>query len=269
MASKIDLKSAFQGCNLSAATVTQCCTQLPVEELILLYLHLTFGGSPCPNKWGAFSEPICNLATAILHNNSWDPTNLHSPTQNLVPPPRTMDDDMPFGIGKELIVEIKVNPRGTHNIYIDNMIPLTVDIPGMDNLVRCAAAGLLAIHTPARSKHPDKPIPRKEMVAWNKLSAEAGLEEKKILLRWHINFCCLIISLPDNKFIAWTDSIKEILSCGTSTAKELEMMIGCLGHLNAIIPFVYHFLCRLRDLQWKATERQSIAIPQPCRDDLE
>ena len=40
-----------------------------------------------------------------------------------------MDDDVPFGIGMELIVEIEVNLRGTHNIYIDNMIPLTVDIP--------------------------------------------------------------------------------------------------------------------------------------------
>jgi hypothetical protein len=46
------------------------------------------------------------------------------------------------------------------------------------------------------------------------------------------------------------DSIKEILSHGTLTAKELEMMIGRLGHLGAIIPFVYHFLSILRDLQW-------------------
>jgi hypothetical protein len=43
----------------------------------------------------------------------------------------------------------EVNPRGTHDIYIDDMIPLTVDIPGMDNLARCAAAGLLAIHATA------------------------------------------------------------------------------------------------------------------------
>ncbi len=81
-----------------------------------MYLCLTFGGSPCPNKWGVFSEPICNLATAILHDDSWDPTNLHSPTHNLVLPPTVMDNDVPFGIGKELIADIKVNPRGTHDI---------------------------------------------------------------------------------------------------------------------------------------------------------
>jgi hypothetical protein len=122
MASKIDFKSASRPCNLSAATAIQCCTQLPFEDLILLYLHLTFKGSPCPNKWGVFFEPICNLATAILHNDSSDPTKLCLPTQNLVPLPRTMDGDIPFGIEKELIVDIEVNPRGTHDIYIDDMI---------------------------------------------------------------------------------------------------------------------------------------------------
>jgi hypothetical protein len=108
-----------------------------------------------------------------------------------------MDDNVPFGIGKELIVEIEVNLRGTHDIYIDDMIPLTVDFPGMDNLARWAMAGLLAIHATAGPKHPDKPIPREDMEARNKLSAEAGLKEEKIILGWHINFFRLIISLLD------------------------------------------------------------------------
>jgi hypothetical protein len=155
MASKIDFKSAFQRCNLSAVTAIQCCTQLPAKDLILLYLRLTFGGSPCPNKWGVFLEPICDLTTAIPHDDSWDPTNLHSPTQNLVPLPTVMDDNVLFGIGNEWIVDIKVNPRGIHNIYIDDMISLTVDIPGTDNLARCVVAGLLAIHVTAQPKHPD------------------------------------------------------------------------------------------------------------------
>ncbi len=127
-------------------------------------------------------EPICNLATTILHDDSWDPVDLHSPTQNLVPPPTVMDDNIPFNIKKELIVDIEVNPRETHDICIDDMIPLTVDIPGTDNLARCVAAGLLAIHATAQPKHPDEPIPREEMEARNKLSAEVGLKEEKIIL---------------------------------------------------------------------------------------
>ena len=176
MANKIDYKSVFWKCHLSAATAIQCCTQLPTQELILLYLWLTFGGCPCPNKWGVFSEPTCNLATAILHNNLWTPADLHSPTQNLAPPPKVMDDDIPFGIGKELIVDIDVKSRGIHDIYINDMIAIMVDIPGTDNLARCAAAGLLAIHATAQPKHLEEPIPREEMEARNKLAAKAGLE---------------------------------------------------------------------------------------------
>ena len=137
-----------------------------------------------------------------------------------------MDDDVPFGIGKELIVDINMNPRGIHNIYIDNMITITVDIPGTDNLERCAAAGLLAIHATARPKHPEEPIPQEETEARNKLAAKAGLKEEKIILGWHFDFCHLIISLPSNKFIAWTDSINNILARGTTTAKVPETTIG-------------------------------------------
>jgi hypothetical protein len=111
-----------------------------------------------------------------------------------------MDDNVPFGIGKELIMDIEVNPRGTHDIYINDMIPLMVDIPRTNNLARCVVAGLLAIHATARPKHPDEPIPREEMEAQNKLSAEAGLKEEKIILGWHIDFCRLVISL------GWTTS---------------------------------------------------------------
>ena len=48
-----------------------------------------------------------------------------------------------------MIVDIDVNPRGIHDIYIDDMIALTGDIPGTDNLAIRAAADLLAIHTTA------------------------------------------------------------------------------------------------------------------------
>lgn len=268
-ASKIDFKSAFRRCNLSAETAMQCCTQLPADELILLYLRLTFGGCPCPNEWGAFSEPICDLATAIMHDDLWNPEELHSPIQHLVPPPKAMDDDVPFGVGKELIVDIDVNSRGIHDVYIDDMIPLGIDIPGTDNLKRCEAASLLAIDATARPIHPQEPIPREEMVARNKFFAEAGLEETKIILGWLLDFRRLIISLPSNKFIAWTDSINDLLARGTTTAKELETTIGRLGHLGAIMPFVYHFLSRLRNLQRRAISRRTIGIPQDCREDLE
>jgi hypothetical protein len=90
----------------------------------------------------------------------------------------------------------------------------------------------------------------------------------KTILGWLIDFCRLTISLPSNKFIAWTESINKILTRGTLTTKELETTIGQLGHLGAIMPFVYYFLSRLRNLQKKATNRRTIDICQDCHDDL-
>ena len=39
-----------------------------------------------------------------------------------------------LGMGKELIVDIEVNHRGTHDLYIDDIIALTLDVPGTNNL---------------------------------------------------------------------------------------------------------------------------------------
>jgi hypothetical protein len=60
---------------------------------------------------------------------------------------------MTFGEGRELIVNIQVNPRGTNDVYVDNIIPLTVGLPGTDNTASCASAALLAIHATTRECH--------------------------------------------------------------------------------------------------------------------
>jgi hypothetical protein len=107
------------------------------------------------------------------------------------------------------------------------------------------------------------------MEARNKLSAEASLEEEKIILGWCINFSTSSSPSQTTSSQLGQTLSRKILSRGTSTAKELETMIGQLGQLSAIIPFVYQFLIRFRDLQQKAMKRRSIAISQPCWDDLE
>jgi hypothetical protein len=93
------------------------------------------------------------------------------------------------------------------------------------------------------------------MEAINKLIAEATPEERKLILGWMMEFNKLVISLPDNKYKAWSASIQEMLVKGSARAKELETMIGCLGHLGMVIPFVYHFLSRLREWHHKSNNK--------------
>ncbi len=47
------------------------------------------------------------------------------------------------------------------------------------------------------------------MEARNKMQSEALLKEQKVILGWLINFCQLLIRIPENKFVAWSDAIRK------------------------------------------------------------
>jgi hypothetical protein len=124
----------------------------------------------------------------------------------------------------------------------NDLVFLAVEIEGMDNLVRSDRAPLLAFDTCACPLDPNEPIPCKTMEARDKLAAEAMLEEQKMILGWFLDFRCLRITLPDNKFKAWTSAIEKIIQEGSAMAKEIEQNIGCLVHLGLALPFIHHFM---------------------------
>jgi hypothetical protein len=126
-------------------------------------LRLTFGGDPCPSEWGSIAESICNLANAILLNDEWDHLSLQSPAQHLVPNKITLEDDIPFGIGRDLIVHIPVDPRGTVDLYIDDFCGLTVDID--NNATHRNRAPLLALGSAAQEVAEIEPLPRDDIEA--------------------------------------------------------------------------------------------------------
>jgi hypothetical protein len=129
-----------------------------------------------------------------------EPIQIHGRNQHLVPPPKFLDDSIPFAKGLELIVDIPVDPQGTTDVYIDNLVSLVVNVEGTDNLVRCDRAPLFGIETVLCPLDPEEPIPCKTMEAMNKLESEGLLEEIKTILGWEIDFSRLLIKLPNNKF---------------------------------------------------------------------
>ncbi len=94
-------------------------------------------------------------------------------------------------------------------MYIDDIFALAVDVPGTDNTKRLESAPLLAIHAAARPKHEAEPIPLEEMPALNKLAAEAGLEEIKIILGWFFDFRRLLVALPENKYVDGRERLQD------------------------------------------------------------
>jgi hypothetical protein len=204
---KIDYKSAYRRGTLHFKTALQTATQLPNDDLAFITLRLTYGGAPCPFEWGIMSETICDLANELLKCDDWDPRTLHASVQANIPQRECFDEDLPFAIGRELIVDVPVDSRGYADVYIDDTTGLTVDLPGTFNADRLEAAIPLAIEIATRPKDINEPIPREPIIAHDKLKAEGGLVETKVILGWHFNFRTLTVSLPEHKHIAWSGEI--------------------------------------------------------------
>jgi hypothetical protein len=159
-------------------------------------LCLTFGGTPCPFEWGVISEAICDLATALMLHNNWNPDNIHAPNQENFPPPIFLPDSIPFKEGKKLIMNVSINTRGTHDIYIDNLISLGLDLPKCNNKKHLEAAPLLAIDACLQRVADNEPIPHHNMASLHKLSMEGRLEETKMILGWMWDFWQLTFPSP-------------------------------------------------------------------------
>ncbi len=65
-------------------------------------------------------------------------------------------------MGRELIVDNPVNPRGYADVYIDDMTGLTINLPGTRNANRLEVAIPLTIEVAARPNAVNEPILRKK-----------------------------------------------------------------------------------------------------------
>jgi hypothetical protein len=269
LASKIDYKSAYRQGILHFATALRTAMQLLDNAIAIITFWLTFGGAPCPFKWGIMSETLCDLENELLKCKDWNSKDLHALVQWDILPWQYLDDNVPFASGRKLIVKIPIDPRGYTDIYIDDTMGPTIHLPGMMNAEHLEAAIPFAIEVAACPNGANEPIPCKKMVAEDKLTAEGGLTETKVILGWHFNFRTLTITLPKHKYIAWSQEIQQMMKTRWTTKKPLELIIGRMGHVGFVIPWVYHFLSRLRSLRTQAQKKRTIIINEKCMRDLE
>jgi hypothetical protein len=218
---------------------------------------------------------IVDLANAIQQDPRWNPDEFFSPSQHLVPDYEPLPADIPFAQAKELFVRVLIDDKGKCDGYIDDLTGFSADLQEdlessleSENVKRLRAI-LLCIHIMARPGDPNEPIPREVMEALNKLAAEAGATELKIILGWLFDSRRLRISLPDNKATAWSKEIDDMLELGKASAKRLEKNIGRYVHITTIIPMLHHFLNRLRCLLRRAKKRRgAITLNESCTKDL-
>ncbi len=113
--------------------------------------------------------------------------------------------------------------------------------------VECLVAEIpLAIKVAICPNGTSEPIPCEKMVAEEKLEAEGGLAEMKVILGWHFNFRTLTVTLPGHKYIVWLLEIQQMMKTWQRMKKTLELTIRHMGHVSFVISWVYHLLSRLR-----------------------
>jgi hypothetical protein len=179
-----------------------------------------------------------------------------------------LDDNVPFAISRNLIVDIPINLGGYTDVYTDNMMGLTNNLPSTKNAKRLEVAILLPIEVAARPNDLNEPIPCEKMVAKDSLTVEGGILETKIILGWHFNFQTLTVTIPEYKHIMWLQEIQLMIQMRKTTKKTLESMIGHMGHIGFVIPWVYHFLSHLRSLLTCSWNRRMITIDNKCTNNL-
>jgi hypothetical protein len=123
---KSDIKSAYHRVSLQGDTAAKC--SIMYQEFALPSLCLTFGGSPCPNEFCAFSELCTDLANDLLHAPDWDPEKLSSPHSKLLQSPIILDDSVDFAQAKSLDVDIPEDDYGWVDDFIDDGIIIVPDL---------------------------------------------------------------------------------------------------------------------------------------------
>ena len=263
---KFDLKAAFRRAHLSPETALESMSVL--DDILMVSLRLTFGGAPCPPTWSCLSESICDLANDLMACPAWNHLEVRSPIQDSILPPLRLPDTVQIGQAVQLAVKFPSDETGKSDIFLDDFIPVALDIG--DNAERVACAVPLAIHAAGRQLSPNEPLPRDDLISKSKLAAEGRMEETKVVLGWLLNTRELLIHLPLNKFLGWTKDILATISQSVVKGKELETIVGRLNHVAMAMTQMRHFLNRLRHLTYVALSCKwgKARLTENVREDL-
>ena len=250
--SKADIDSAYRRSHVNLFAAAKSLMWLPFKgvKILVMCLRLTFGGSPWPSEWSCLSEPICDLTNALLKCPDWDPEELYSPLEFMYPMDNPLTETIPFGQARDLAIHLPNEDHGKCDLFLDDLVSIIVDKSPVSRK-RLRAAVPLAIDATVRPLAKNEPLPRDPFLKQSKVTAEGALEEIKTILGWVFDTRRLKVSLPQDKYKAWSSTIESILQKGTANQKELETMIGRQTHAAAIMPMARHFICRIRYAQSK------------------
>jgi hypothetical protein len=243
--SKGDFKSAYRRKHASWKATLLSLTSILCEGFayLLTSLRLTFGGKFCVPGWCLTSEAVTDVGNALLQCEDWNHQVVKSRWSHLIPEPIPLPPVIPFEPARPTIVHIPDEPWGKIDCFIDDLPGIGLDVG--DNAYRVPEAILLAMDIFTR-QYKDYPLPRDEMPSLTKLAAELGSSEQKIILGWKYDTRRMLVSLPENKYVAWSNDICKIIAKQRALHHELDTLVGRLDHTCCVFPLARHFMERIR-----------------------
>jgi len=243
---KFDYSDAYRRVSHAASSVVQ--TIIAWAGIAYIALRLAFGGSPNPACFCAFSEMLTDLSND-LSCSSYTPDDFTSPTtlsDHILEKP-AYADDVPFGGGIATAVEIPLSETRRKDCFIDDIIAVFLATP--HNRERECHTVPVAVHAMSRPHLGDdkEPVPRRPLLAPDKLEAEGRPSERQVVLGWMVDTRTLTVSLPRDKFLAWQSDLASSVKERATTLQSLESLIGRLNHASFLIPLGRHFLNGLRE----------------------
>jgi hypothetical protein len=154
LGAKSDFKAAYRRVTFHGDIAEKCAVMC--DGLAVPSLHLTFGGSPCPNEFCIYSELCVDLANDLLHCLNWDPQELASPHSTSLLSPVILGKEISFAPAKSLDVALESDDFGKTDIFIDDGMVIVPDINA--NRDRAVHSLLLPIHTLCQPTDPSEQI---------------------------------------------------------------------------------------------------------------
>jgi hypothetical protein len=161
---------------------------------------------------------------------------------------------------------------GTADVFLDDIFSAIPQLDGHSPGDRGAQAALLALDVLGQPLllNGGESLPRDEVLAINKAIAEGTPAERLIVLGWIFDTRRLLISLPTEKFTAWTANINNLLVSKGRRVKlrTLETMVGRLQHVANIMVQGNHFLGRFRSAVLRADKFKGTCLSSKEMKDL-
>ena len=175
---KHDFDSAYRRLHWRIEIALLCITI--IENIVYFLTRLAFGITSGPSEYSMLSDLMADYANILIHDESRNISDLHSPNQKLFGKILYQDASVQIKKSKKLSVPV-TSSKASVDGYIDDLVTLVLDEPALRE--RAENAVPLLVHILFRPVAPDEPTDRDDPLSLRKLKGEGNLSETKTIFR--------------------------------------------------------------------------------------